>query len=99
MRLWTRGKASITMVGSGPFTHVYHWGNNAVRKFWQGKRCRVLVRGSLNSCLVEFEDGGQLNTSIRALRKIKSEEQMELNNVNTVIESMESKDAQEQSAK
>jgi hypothetical protein len=85
------------MTGSGPFTHIYHWGNNPTRKLWKGKRCRVLVRGSMNSCLVEFEDGGQLNTSIRALRKIKSEEQMELTNVNKVIvNSMESRDAQKQ---
>ena len=88
------------MVGSGPFTHVYHWGNNPVRKLWKGMKYRILVRGSMNTCLVEFEDGGQLNTSIRALRKIKSEMQMELINVNKVIvNSMESRDAQEQPIK
>lgn len=88
------------MTGNGPFTHVYHWGNNAVRKLWKGKKCRILVRGSMNTCLVEFEDGGQLNTSIRALRKIKSEEQMKLNKMNQVIVGLsEGRDAQEQSAK
>lgn len=85
------------MVGSGPFTHVYHWGNNPVRKMWKGMKCRIVARGSMNSVAVEFEDGGLLNTSIRALRKIKSENQMELNNVNQVIVgSSGGRDAQEQ---
>ncbi|MBO0703010.1 MAG: hypothetical protein J2P38_08770 [Candidatus Dormibacteraeota bacterium] len=34
-----------------------------------GQRCRVLVRGSLNSCLVEFEDGYKVVTSRWYVRK------------------------------
>lgn len=34
-----------------------------------GQRCRVLVRGSMNSALVEFEDGFRVNTSRNYLRK------------------------------
>ena len=34
-----------------------------------GARCRVLVRGRLNSCLVEFEDGHKVVTSRNYMRK------------------------------
>lgn len=34
-----------------------------------GQRCRVLVRGALNSALVEFEDGFRVVTSRNYLRK------------------------------
>lgn len=36
----------------------------------QGQACRVLVRGRMNSCLVEFEDGFQVVTSRNYVRKI-----------------------------
>lgn len=57
---------------SGEFTHIYAWGNNSVRKLWKGKKCRIIARGTMNTCRVLFEDGGELITSIRALRKIKN---------------------------
>lgn len=34
-----------------------------------GQHCRVLVRGTLNSCLVEFEDGYRVVTSRWYVRK------------------------------
>jgi hypothetical protein len=34
-----------------------------------GTRCRVLVRGAMNSCLVEFEDGYRVVTSRNYVRK------------------------------
>jgi hypothetical protein len=37
----------------------------------KGQPLRVLVRGAMNSCLVEFEDGYQAVTSRNALRKRK----------------------------
>lgn len=37
----------------------------------KGQKCRVLVRGKRNSCLVEFEDGAQFVTSRNALKKFK----------------------------
>ena len=35
-----------------------------------GRTCIVLARGSLNSCLVAFENGEQVTTSRFAIRKI-----------------------------
>lgn len=34
-----------------------------------GRPCRVVVRGTLNSCLVEFEDGCRVVTSRWYVRK------------------------------
>lgn len=48
-------------------THVYYW-NRMGRK---GQLCRVIVRGKMNSCLVEFEDGYLAITSRNAVRKVK----------------------------
>jgi hypothetical protein len=45
--------------------YVYRW-NRMDRK---GQACRVLVRGSMNSCLVEFLDGYRAVTSRNALQK------------------------------
>lgn len=36
-----------------------------------GQRCSVLVRGTMNSCLVEFEDGLRVITSRNYLRKAR----------------------------
>ena len=35
----------------------------------KGQRCRLLVRGGMNSALIEFEDGSQAVVSRNALRK------------------------------
>lgn len=43
----------------------YHW-HRMGRK---DQPCRVLVRGELNSCLVEFGDGFRMVTSRNALRR------------------------------
>jgi len=51
------------------FPYVYRW-NRMGRK---GQRCKVLVRGSMNSCLIEFPDGFQAVTSRNALRKAGAE--------------------------
>lgn len=50
------------------YPYVFAWGNNPVRKERQYQRCRVLVRGALQSVLVEFEDGFLMVTSEKALR-------------------------------
>ena len=60
---------SCRMAESKP-THIFVWGNNSKRSKLKGKKCRILVCGGRNSCLVEFADGEQVNTSRRALRKI-----------------------------
>jgi len=49
------------------FPYRYAW-NRMGRK---GQRCAVLVRGKMNSCAVEFEDGFKAVTSRNALRKAK----------------------------
>jgi hypothetical protein len=36
----------------------------------KGQRCRVVARGKLNSCLVEFPDGLRVVTSRWSVRKI-----------------------------
>ena len=60
-----------------PYTYV--WGNNPVRAKLKGRKCRVLVRGKMNSCLVEFENGKKVTISSRALRRIKEVEKPVLN--------------------
>jgi hypothetical protein len=47
------------------FPYIYFW-NRCARK---GHSCRVLARGKLNSCCVEFEDGWRMITSRNALRR------------------------------
>ena len=37
----------------------------------KGQKCRVLVRGKMNSILVEFEDGEKVVTSRYAVRRRK----------------------------
>lgn len=36
----------------------------------KGERCKVLARGKMNSCMVEFEDGYLAVTSRNALRRL-----------------------------
>jgi len=50
--------------------YVYGWKNNPKRRTLYGKKCRVLVKGRMNSALVEFEGGGREVISRNALRKI-----------------------------
>lgn len=50
--------------------YVYRW-NRMDRK---GQRCIVLVRGSMNSCLIRFEDGFEAVTSRNALKKAAERE-------------------------
>jgi hypothetical protein len=45
--------------------YIYRW-NRMGRK---GQLCHVLVRGAMNSCLVEFADGFKAVTSRNALKK------------------------------
>ena len=52
------------------FPLSYRWGDNPVRAARKGQRCRVVVRGKMNSVLVEFEDGFTMVTSGNALRKV-----------------------------
>jgi hypothetical protein len=50
--------------------YIYFW-NRMGRK---GQRCRVILRArTMNTCLLEFEDGHLAITSRNALRKAKPE--------------------------
>jgi hypothetical protein len=52
-------------------TYLYAWGNNPKRATVKGRECQVVVRGTLNSCLVEFVDNRQREViSRRALRVV-----------------------------
>lgn len=53
------------MIDLPDFPYVYFW-NRMGRK---GQFCRVIARGKMNSCRVEFENGFQAITSRNALRK------------------------------
>ena len=53
--------------------YVYRWGNNPVRAKLKGRRCKVIARGTLNSCMIEFLDtGDRFITSRNALQRDKS---------------------------
>ena len=45
--------------------YIFRWENEG-RK---GQACRLLARGKMNSCLVEFADGFRMVTSRNSLRR------------------------------
>ena len=45
-------------------TYIFRWDRHG-RK---GEACEILARGTMNSCLVQFEDGYTMVTSRNALR-------------------------------
>jgi hypothetical protein len=45
-------------------TYIFRWDRHG-RK---GKACEILARGTMNSCLVQFEDGYTMVTSRNAVR-------------------------------
>lgn len=51
--------------------YFYAWGNNKKRAMLKGKTCKVIIRGKMNSALVEFEGGQREIISRNALRKEK----------------------------
>jgi hypothetical protein len=50
------------------FPYVWFW-RARPQPSRKGERCRVLVRGTMNSALVEFEDGYRVVTSRNGLRR------------------------------
>ena len=51
--------------------YIYGWGNNPRRRRLQGRCCRIVARGAMNTVLIEFLDNGErVTTSTRALRRI-----------------------------
>jgi hypothetical protein len=57
--------------------YIYCWGNNPKRAKMKGRKCRVLARGRMNSCMVEFENGQREVVSRNALRKQGRDEETE----------------------
>jgi hypothetical protein len=57
----------MTEAKARPFDHVWWWRARLPGR--KGQKCRVLVRGRMNSILVEFEDGYRVVTSRYAVRK------------------------------
>ena len=55
------------------FPYVYFWGPRLMGFSRKGQACRVLVRGSMNSALIEFEDGFKAVVSRNAIRKRSAE--------------------------
>lgn len=58
------------------FPLIYAWGprgNMAGAMSRKGERCRVLARGSMNSALIEFEDGYLAVVSRNALRRPRTD--------------------------
>jgi len=50
--------------------YVFRW-NRPGLPGRKGSVCRVLVRGGMNSCMVQFEDGYRAVVSRNALRKVR----------------------------
>lgn len=53
------------------FPYYFAWRNNPKREALYKRRCRVVARGTMNSVLVEFENGQREVTSRNAVRKVK----------------------------
>ncbi len=53
--------------------YYYAWKNNSKRATLYRRHCNVLVRGIMNSALVEFENGQREVISRNALRKVSQE--------------------------
>lgn len=49
-------------------THIYRW--KKYRPELYRRPCRIIARGKLNSCLVEFDDGTRHVCSRYAVRKV-----------------------------
>lgn len=54
---------------NAPFDHLWYWRSRLPER--KGQRCRVLLRGRMNSAMVQFEDGKRYVTSRYAVRKIR----------------------------
>lgn len=49
--------------------YPYYWRVRSRLPERFGQKCKVLVRGKMNSCLVEFEDGYKVVTSRNYVRR------------------------------
>lgn len=51
-------------------THTYHWGNNLKRETLKDRKCRILAAGTMNSIMIQFENGQREIVSRRSIRRI-----------------------------
>ena len=51
------------------FNYFYAWKNNEKRLSMYKRSCRVLVRGSMNSCLIEFSNGQREVVSCNSVKR------------------------------
>lgn len=52
------------------FEYYYAWKNNEKRKTLYKRACRVVARGRMNSCLIEFENGQREVVSRNAVKRL-----------------------------
>ncbi len=58
------------MTGKTDFAYVWAWGPKYPRTLdRKGQRCRVICRGKMNSCLIEFRNGLKAVVSRNGLRR------------------------------
>ena len=63
--------ASGNAVVPETYPYIWSWRAKPADRDRKGERCRVICRGTMNSALVEFEDGRKFVTSRNGLRKQK----------------------------
>lgn len=56
-------------MSASAFDRVWWWRKNLPER--KGERCRILARGTMNSALIEFEDGVRHVVSRFAVRKAR----------------------------
>jgi len=56
---------------SDNYPFYFAWKNNSKRRELHGRRLRILARGTMNSRLVEFENGQMEVISGHSIRRIK----------------------------
>lgn len=59
----------------GEWPYVWVWKARLPER--RGQRLRVLARGALNSCLIQFEDGFRAVTSRNALRRASVSDELD----------------------
>jgi hypothetical protein len=52
------------------YLYYYAWRNNEKRLTLYRRACKVVARGAMNSCLLEFENGQREVVSRNAIRKL-----------------------------
>jgi hypothetical protein len=45
------------MINNIVYKYYYAWRNNPKRETMYRRACRVIARGAMNSCMIEFENG------------------------------------------